>query len=264
MKVIVDIGRPQHPGRTGFGLHGRMVVSLYPAFRHLLFEGRGRVPTRCRPALGRVSGIAVYLRGGIHDGHAWRRKIKFGHPISPLKNYVGLAMTFWWGKGRRSRSVIRSCGVKGMISPRERSSKRMAGTAANKGKADADPKGLGMARGFHTSGRRPLPERRLIISAVYQDQRRWSVDVPYRPHGPWAGGERWIPSQNSAERIGVPVSQWEFPRSTRAPPFIDVATHATRGVYWRGRSRSQGGRKLAKGEGSWRLASRILTRPVMP
>ena len=147
-----------------------------------------------------------------------------------LKNYVGLGETFW-GQGPTVRSVIKSCGVEELLrrgaemidwdnrpSPEEQSGRFR--------------RGIGMARGFHTTGAGG-PQSGAVIdysSAFIKINEDGSVDVvtAVMDHG---GGTLEAIAKIVAEELGIPLDKVGIsPADTRTTTY-DVVTHATRGVY---------------------------------
>ncbi len=148
-----------------------------------------------------------------------------------LQNYVGRGDEFW-GQGPTVKSIIRSCGVEEMLvkgveligwdkrgNPDEKS-----GTIR---------KGIGVARGFHTSGTGGPKAGEVIdySGATVKINEDGSVDVvtALMDHGggTWDAGAKVV-----AEVLKVPFEKISIDNGvdTRTTVF-DVNTHATRGIY---------------------------------
>ncbi len=176
-----------------------------------------------------------------------------------LKNYVGLGETFW-GQGPTVRSVIHSDGVKELLT---------RGAELIGWKDRPDPKkqtgryrrGIGMARGFHTSGTgAPVPgEVKDYTTVLVKINEDGTVDVltALMDHG---GGTLDAVAKVVAEELGVPFEKVGIsPADTRSTGY-DVCTHATRGVYC-GAGAAHEVAKMAK-QALFEYASRILNAPV--
>ena len=148
-----------------------------------------------------------------------------------LKNYVGTGDEFW-GQGPTVRSIIRSCGVKEMLLEGAKLAdwgKRIPPLQ----KRGVIKRGIGVARGFHTSGTGgPNPGEVIDYSgATIKINEDGSVDVvtALMDHGggTWEAGAKIV-----AEVLKVPYHKVGIYSGvdTRTTVF-DVNTHATRGVY---------------------------------
>ncbi len=148
-----------------------------------------------------------------------------------LKNYVGKGDEFW-GQGPTVRSIIRSCGVEEMLIEGSKLAGWDKRTLPSKKKGDIR-RGIGVARGFHTSGTGgPNPGEVIDYSgATIKINEDGSVDVltALMDHGggTWDAGAKVV-----AEVLKVPYSKVSIYSGvdTRTTVF-DVNTHATRGVY---------------------------------
>ncbi len=176
-----------------------------------------------------------------------------------LKNYVGLGEIFW-GQGPSVRSTIYSDGVEELLTK---------GAELIGWKSRPDPKsqtgrfrrGIGMARGFHTSGTgAPVPgEVKDYSTAMVKINEDGSVDLltALMDHG---GGTLDAAAKLVAEEIGVPFEKVGIsPADTRSTGY-DVCTHATRGVYCGGGAAHEVARMAKKI--LLEYASRILNAPV--
>ena len=149
LKTVVDIGGHNIQAYPLLGCMAGWFVSLY-RMPHLKFEGNA-VYTNKAPA------CAMQGYGNPQVSFAVESQMdiiaeKLGiDPIDiRLKNYVGLGETFW-GQGPTVRSVIRSCGVEEMLLR----GKEIIGWEKRlppQVKTQRFRRGIGVGRGFHTSG----------------------------------------------------------------------------------------------------------------
>jgi xanthine dehydrogenase molybdenum-binding subunit len=175
-----------------------------------------------------------------------------------LKNYVGLGQTFW-GQGPTVRSVIRSCGVEEML---EKGAELIGWKDRGKLGQGKGPirRGIGMGRGFHTSGAgAPMAGEAIDYSgAIVKINEDGSVDF-LTALMDLGGGTLDAFAKIVAEELKVPVDKVGIsPVDTRTTVY-DVCTHATRGVYCGG-----GAVHKVTGEAKQKLleiASRILQAP---
>jgi len=146
------------------------------------------------------------------------------------KNYVGLGQTFW-GQGPTVRSIIRSCGVEEMLDKgRELIGWDHRGRPENK--TGRFRRGIGVGRGFHTSGTgAPQPGEVIDYStAMVKINEDGSADVStaLMCHG---GGTLDAVAKIVGEELGIPVELVGVSPSSTATTGYDVCTHATRGIY---------------------------------
>jgi xanthine dehydrogenase molybdenum-binding subunit len=159
-----------------------------------------------------------------------------------LKNYVGLGQTFW-GQGPTVRSVIRSCGVEEML-VEGKDIIRWDERIQPEFKTGRFRRGIGVGRGFHTSGTgAPTPGEVIDYStAMVKINEDGSVDcsTALMCHG---GGTLEAGAKIVAEELGVPLDKVGIsPSDTRSTGY-DVCTHATRGVYCGGASLQRAAQK---------------------
>ncbi|MGD9028305.1 MAG: xanthine dehydrogenase family protein molybdopterin-binding subunit [Anaerolineae bacterium] len=154
-----------------------------------------------------------------------------------LQNYVGLGDTFW-GQGPLVRSVVQSDGVPELLRRGadaigwETRRARPVSSSASQRATERYRRGIGMARGFHTSGAgAPQPGDVIDFSgAMVKINTDGSVDVitALMDHG---GGTHEAVAKLVAETLCVPLDKVDLaPAETRSTVY-DVCTHATRGVY---------------------------------
>jgi xanthine dehydrogenase molybdenum-binding subunit len=234
LKTIVDIGGHNIQAYPLLGCMAGWFVSLY-RMPHLRFEGitvyTNKTPACAMQGYGnpQVTFAVESMMDIIAD--------KLGmDPIElRVKNYVGLGETFW-GQGPTVRSIIRSCGVEEML---ERG-KKIIGWGERlrpEKKTGRFRRGIGVGRGFHTSGTgAPTPGEVIDYStAMVKINEDGSVDVStaLMCHG---GGTLEACAKIVAEELGVPLDKVGIsPSDTRSTGY-DVCTHATRGVYCGGGS----------------------------
>jgi xanthine dehydrogenase molybdenum-binding subunit len=229
LKTTVDIGAHNIQAYPLLGCMAGWFVSLY-RMPNLRFEGTA-VYTNKVPA------CAMQGYGNPQVTFAVESQIdiiaeKLGiDPIDMrLKNYVGLGETFW-GQGPTVRSIIKSCGVEEML-VKGRELFDWNQRTHFKEKTGRYRKGIGVARGFHTSGTgAPTPGEVIDYStAMVKVNEDGSVDfsTALMCHG---GGTLEAAAKVVAEEMGVPLDKVGIsPSSTRTTGY-DVCTHATRGVY---------------------------------
>jgi xanthine dehydrogenase molybdenum-binding subunit len=176
-----------------------------------------------------------------------------------LKNYVGLGEIFW-GQGPTVRSLIHSDGVKELLAEGSKrigwERRRPSGSARGRYR-----RGIGMARGFHTSGTgAPVPgEVKDYSTALVKVNEDGSIDLltALMDHG---GGSLDAAAKLVAEEFGVPFDRVGVsPADTRSTGY-DVCTHATRGVYCGGGAALEAAREAKKV--LLEFASRLLNAPV--
>jgi len=234
MQTVVDIGGHNIQAYPLLGCMAGWFVSLYRV-PHLSFKGTA-VYTNKAPACamqGYGNPQVTFAVESMMDMLA--HEIDMDPIDLRLKNYVGLGETFW-GQGPTVRSIIRSCGVEEMLikgkadigwerrQPPDRKSGRFR-------------RGIGVGRGFHTSGTgAPTPGEVIDYStAMVKINEDGSVDVvtALMCHG---GGTLEACAKIAAEALGVPLEKVGVsPADTRSTGY-DVCTHATRGVYCGGGS----------------------------
>lgn len=257
MKVIVDIGAHNTQAYPLLGCMAGWWVSLY-RLPHLKFEGKAvytnKVPTCAMQGFGNPQ--VTFAVESMMDILAEKLDVD---PIElRLKNYVGLGETFW-GQGPTVRSVIRSCGVEEML---KKGADLIDWKNRNEEKKQKGPirRGIGMARGFHTSGAgAPMPGEVIDYSgSIVKINEDGSVDF-LTALMDLGGGTLDALAKIVAEELKVPLEKVGIsPVDTRTTVY-DVATHATRGIYC-------GGGALHKVTGQAKtklleMASRILQAP---
>ena len=257
MKVIVDIGAHNTQAYSLMGCMAGWWVSLY-RLPHLHYDGKAvytnKVPACAMQGFGNPQ--VNFAVESMMDALAEKLGID---PIElRMKNYVGLGETFW-GQGPTVRSIIRSCGVEEMLTE----GPKLIGWERRKRKVEEKGPirhGMGMARGFHTSGAgAPLPGEVIDYSgAIVKINEDGSVDF-LTALMDLGGGTLDALSKIVAEELKVPVHRVGIsPADTRTTVY-DVCTHATRGIYCGGGAVHKVTRQVK--EKLLEMASRILQAP---
>lgn len=227
--TLVDAGAHNIQIFPLLGCMAGWFVSLYrmPALR---FDGTGvytnKVPACAMQGYGnpQVTFAVESLMDMIAD------KLGMDPVELRLKNYVGLGQTFW-GQGPTVRSIIRSCGVEEMLLK----GREMIGWDQRmkpEAKTGRFRRGIGVGRGFHTSGTgAPQPGEVIDYStAMVKINEDGSADVStaLMCHG---GGTLDAIAKIAAEELGIAVELVGISPSNTATTGYDVCTHATRGIY---------------------------------
>jgi xanthine dehydrogenase molybdenum-binding subunit len=146
------------------------------------------------------------------------------------KNYVGLGDTFW-GQGPQVKSIVRSDGVPQLLDEGARRIGWSSRTPPND-KLGRLCRGIGMARGFHTSSAgAPQPGDVIDFSgALVKLNIDGSVDVvtALMDHG---GGTLEAIAKLVGETLCVPFDLVNVAEVGTTTTVYDCVTHATRGVY---------------------------------
>ena len=229
MKAWVDIGSHHVQALAFLGVLAGWWHSLYrlPSMR---YQGVA-VYTNKAPACAMQGYGAPQVTFGVETTmNILAEKLNLDPIELRANNYVGLGEIFW-GQGPTIRSLIHSDGVKELLY-----------TGAEKIGWDKrpDPKtqagrlrrGIGVARGFHTSGTgAPVPgEVKDFTTVQVKVNEDGSIDIltALMDHG---GGTLDAAAKLVAEEFGVPFDKVGIsPADTRSTGY-DVCTHATRGVY---------------------------------
>ncbi len=244
MELITDIGAHNIQPYSFLGVCVGWLVSLYrlPNVRyHGTAVYTNKAPSCAMQGFGNPQ--VTFATESLMDELAERLDMD---PIElRLKNYVGLGDTFW-GQGPLVRSIVQSDGVPELLRRGaeiigwERrvsdSASQRSSEAANRRIADSLTRrfvrGIGVGRGFHTSGAgAPQPGDVIDFSgAIVKINTDGSVDVvtALMDHG---GGTLDALAKLVAEALCVPLEKVNLaPAETRSTVY-DVCTHATRGVY---------------------------------
>jgi len=257
MKVVVDIGAHNTQAYSLLGCMAGWWVSLY-RLPHLDYEGKAvytnKVPACAMQGFGNPQvNFAVESMMDI-----LAEKLEIDPVELRLKNYVGLGQTFW-GQGPTVQSIIRSCGVEEMLTE----GPKLIGWDRRKSKTEGKGpirRGIGMARGFHTSGAgAPMPGEVIDYSgAIVKINEDGSVDFMTALMD-LGGGTLDGLAKIVAEELKIPLSKVGISPVDTRTTLYDVCTHATRGIYCGGgavhKVTKQAKEKLLE------MASRILQAP---
>jgi len=258
MKVVVDIGAHNTQAYSLLGCMAGWWVSLY-RLPHLDYEGlavyTNKVPACAMQGFGNPQvNFAVESTMDMVAEKLGIDPVEFR-----LNNYVGLGQTFW-GQGPTVRSIIRSCGVEEML---KKGAELIGWERRQKKEVAKGPirRGIGMARGFHTSGAgAPLPGEVIDYSgAIVKINEDGSVDVMTALMDVGGGTLDGV-AKIVAEELKVPLSKVGVSPVDTRTTLYDVCTHATRGTYCGGgavhKVTKQAKEKLLE------MAGRILEAPT--
>jgi xanthine dehydrogenase molybdenum-binding subunit len=257
MKVVVDIGSHNTQAYSLLGCMAGWWVSLY-RLPGLHYEATAvytnKVPACAMQGFGNPQ--INFAVESMMDMMA--EKLGLDPIAFRLKNYVGLGETFW-GQGPTVRSIIRSCGVEEMLAkgPALIGWERRGKKAEDKSPVN---RGIGMARGFHTSGAgAPLPGEVIDYSgAIVKINEDGSIDF-LTALMDLGGGTLDALAKIVAEEMKVPLDKVGISPSDTRTTIYDVCTHATRGIYCGGGAVHKVTRQAK--EKLLDLASRILQAP---
>ena len=229
-KVWVEIGGHNIQAYPYLGCVAGWFASLYK-WKNIKYEGKAiysnKGPSCARRGYG--SPQINYPVENMIDILA--EKLNMDPVHLRLQNYVGRGDEFW-GQGPTVKSIIRSCGVEEMlVKGAELIDWDKRGNPETK--SGTIRRGIGVARGFHTSGTGGPKAGEVIdySGATVKINEDGSVDVvtALMDHG---GGTWDAGAKVAAEVLKVPFEKISIDNGvdTRTTVF-DVNTHATRGVY---------------------------------
>jgi xanthine dehydrogenase molybdenum-binding subunit len=231
MRAEIDIGAHNIQAYPFLGGLGGFWASLYK-LPNMKYEGRA-IYTNKTPACamqGFGAPQTTFAVECLMDEIAEQLGID---PVQyKLAHYVGLGGTFW-GQGPASKCIIRSDGVPELLGVGSKKidweKRQKAGSQTGRFR-----RGIGMARGFHTSGvghsKASGAEMIDYSGAIIKVNEDGTIDLiqSLMDHG---GGTNDAIAKIVAEEIGVPSNMVGIsPVDTRTTVY-DVSTHATRGVY---------------------------------
>ena len=229
MKAMIDIGCHHIQALAYLGVMSGFWHSLY-RMENMKYEGTAvytnKVPTCAMQGYG-----APQTTFGVEMTMDILAEKLGMDPIElRIQNYVGLGEVFW-GQGPTVKSPIFSDGVKELL----RRGADLIGYYDRPGHASQTGRyrrGIGFARGFHTSGTgAPVPgEVKDYTTAQVKINEDGSIDIltALMDHG---GGTLDAAAKLVAEEFQVPFDKVGIsPADTRSTGY-DVCTHATRGVY---------------------------------
>ena len=230
VKALVDFGAHQIQPLAYLGCTAGWFASLYKYGGNIRFDGTAVYTTKtpCCAMQGygnpQINFAVESMIDDICIERGW-------DPIEfRLKNYRGVGDEFW-GQGPTIRSIIKTSGVaESLLEGRKifEWDKRTPHTE----KTGRYRKGIGVARGFHTSGTGGPKEGEVIdySSAYIKINEDGSVDVisPVMDHG---GGTWDALVKIAADVLQVPLDKVGLSPTDSKNTAFDIATHATRGVY---------------------------------
>ncbi|MGQ9802253.1 MAG: xanthine dehydrogenase family protein molybdopterin-binding subunit [Anaerolineae bacterium] len=229
MELITDIGAHNIQPYSFLGVCVGWMVSLY-RLPNVRYKGiavyTNKTPSCAKRGFGNPQ--ITFVVESLMDELAERLGMD---PVElRRKNYVGLGDTFW-GQGPLVRSIVQSDGVPELLDE----GKRLIGWDRRQppqAKTGRYRRGIGMARGFHTSGAgAPQPGDVIDYSgAMVKINQDGSVDVitAVMDHG---GGTLEAIAKLVAEVLCVPLEKVNIAAAGTTTTVYDVVTHATRGVY---------------------------------
>ena len=229
MELIADIGAHIIQGYSFLGVSIGWVVSLYQ-FPNVRYKGTcvytNKAPGCAMQGFGNPQ--STFAIESLIDELAEKLDID---PLQlRLKNYVGLGKTFW-GQGPMVRSIIWSDGVPELLGQ----GMELIGWQKREKpgqKTGRYRRGIGLARGFHTSSAgAPQPGDVIDFSgALVKVNQDGSVDVVTAliDHG---GGTWEAIAKLVAETLCVPLDKVNVVPTDTFSSVYDVCTHATRGTY---------------------------------
>ena len=229
MDLVVDIGAHNIQPYSFLGVCPGWLVSLYriPSLR---YQGKAvytnKAPSCALRGFGNPQ--VTFVVESLMDELA--EKLGLDAVELRLKNYIGQGETFW-GQGPLVRSVVLSDGVEELMRKGAEAigwkDRLPSGTQTGRFR-----KGIGVARGFHTSSAgAPQPGDVIDFSgAMVKLNTDGSVDVvtPLMDHG---GGTLEAVAKLVAEELCVPLDKVNMAPAETCSTVYDVATHATRGIY---------------------------------
>lgn len=229
VETLVDIGAHNISARPLLGCMAGWMTSLYKV-PNLEFKGKA-VYTNKAPGCAMQGFGNPQVTFAVESMMDTIAKKLNKDPIDlRLMNYVGLGDTFW-GQGPTVKSIIKSSGVGELL---DKGSKKIGWEKRSPPgeKEGRYRKGIGMARGFHTSGTgAPTPGESVdYSSALIKINEDGTVDIvtALQDHG---GGTLEAGAKIVAEEIGVPIKNVGLSPADTQTTAYDVCTHATRGVY---------------------------------
>ncbi|MDT8902612.1 xanthine dehydrogenase family protein molybdopterin-binding subunit [Anaeroselena agilis] len=229
MNALVDIGAHQVNAYPLLGCMAGWYASLYK-WQDFSFAGKSvytnKVPACAMQGYGNPQvNFAVESHIDIIAHECGFDPVEFRR-----KNYVGTGDEFW-GQGPTVKSIIKSCGVEEMLAVGA-AKPNWRGRQSPAAKSGRYRRGIGVARGFHTSGTGgPKPGEVIdYSSATVKINEDGSVDV-LTPVMDLGGGTGEAAVKIVAEVLQLPYDKVDLARVDTRTTGYDVNTHATRGVY---------------------------------
>ncbi|MEI8130890.1 MAG: molybdopterin cofactor-binding domain-containing protein [Leptolinea sp.] len=229
MELVADIGAHITQGYSYLGVCIGWLVSLY-RLPNVLYHGKAVYTNTAISCAMQGFGnpqVTFAVESLIDD---LAEKLGMDPLDVTLKNYVGLGDTFW-GQGPMVRSIVQSDGVPQLI----KNGAEIIGWEQRHKPGEQNGRylrGIGHARGFHTSGAgAPQPGDVIDFSgALVKLNQDGSVDVSsaLMDHG---GGTLEAMTRLVAETLCVQLDKVNLAPAETCSTLYDVTTHATRGVY---------------------------------
>jgi xanthine dehydrogenase molybdenum-binding subunit len=229
MQVKVDIGAHQINAYPLLGCMAGWYASLYK-WHDFSYDGKtiytNKVPACAMQGYGNPQvNFAVESHMDIIANECGFDPIEFRK-----KNYVGSGDEFW-GQGPTVKSIIKSCGVVEML---DVGAERIDWQKRERpqDKTGRYRRGIGVARGFHTSGTGgPKPGEVIdYSSATIKINEDGTVDL-LTPVMDLGGGTGEAAVKVVAEVLSLPYEKVDLSVVDTRTTGYDVNTHATRGVY---------------------------------
>jgi len=229
MELVADIGAHNIQAYSYLGVSVGWLVSLYK-LPNVRYRGTAvytnKAPSCAMQGFGNPQ--VTFAVEQLIDELAEKLDVD---PIElRLKNYVGLGDTFW-GQGPMVKSIVHSDGVPELL---ERGAE-LSGWTKRKRPEEKDGRfrrGIGVARGFHTSSAgAPQPGDVIDFSgAMVKVNLDGSIDVvtALMDHG---GGTHEAIAKLVGEALCVPFGKVNVVPVGTQTTVYDCVTHATRGVY---------------------------------
>ena len=229
MELLADIGAHNIQAYSFLGVCAGWLVSLYK-FPSLRYRGTAvytnKAPSCAMQGFGnpQVTFAVESLIEELAD------KLAIDSLELRLQNYVGLGDSFW-GQGPLVRSIVQSDGVPELL---RQGAEKIGWSDRDRAGAQTGRhrRGIGMARGFHTSSAgAPQPGDVIDFSgAMVKVNVDGSIDVitALMDHG---GGTLEALAKLVAETLCVPLDQVNLAPAETCSTVYDCVTHATRGVY---------------------------------
>jgi xanthine dehydrogenase molybdenum-binding subunit len=229
MELIADIGAHNIQAYSFLGVSVGWLVSLYK-FPSIRYRGTAvytnKAPSCAMQGFGNPQ-VTFAVESLIEE---MAEELGIDSLELRLQNYVGLGDSFW-GQGPLVRSIVQSDGVPELL----REGAEMIGwndRARSGTQTGRHRKGIGMARGFHTSSAgAPQPGDVIDFSgAMVKVNVDGSIDVvtALMDHG---GGTLEALAKLVAETLCVSLDQVNLAPAETCSTVYDCVTHATRGVY---------------------------------
>jgi xanthine dehydrogenase molybdenum-binding subunit len=147
-----------------------------------------------------------------------------------IKNYVGLGDVFW-GQGPTVKSIIQSCGVEEIL---KKGAEKIGwhNRPNSKNQAGRFRRGIGLARGYHTSSAgSPVPGTVIDFSGcIIKLNEDGTIDyvTALMDQG---GGTLEAHAKIIAEELSLPIENVNIISADTSTTVYDVCTHASRGIY---------------------------------